>query len=73
MKIEIKKVNIDGEDLEDHHDGDVSNKDEKWHESHREPIKPLMDPQVVKEFLKGDYCLHGGTGWWKYEFCYGMK
>jgi len=30
-----------------------------------------MDPEVVKEFLLGDYCLHGGTGWWKYEFCYG--
>ena len=30
-----------------------------------------MDPEVVKAFLLGDYCLHGGTGWWKYEFCYG--
>jgi hypothetical protein len=37
----------------------------------REPFKPLMDPEVVKEFLLGEYCLHGGTGWWKYEFCYG--
>jgi len=32
-----------------------------------------MDPQVVKEFLKGEYCLYGGSGWWKYEFCYGKK
>ena len=29
--------------------------------------------QVVKEFLKGEYCLYGGSGWWKYEFCYGKK
>jgi endoplasmic reticulum lectin 1 len=29
--------------------------------------------QVVKEFLRGDYCLYGGAGWWKYEFCYGKK
>jgi endoplasmic reticulum lectin 1 len=27
----------------------------------------------VKEFLVGDYCLYGGSGWWKYEFCYGKK
>lgn len=32
-----------------------------------------MDPEVVKAFLLGDYCLHGGTGWWKYEFCYGKS
>ena len=36
-------------------------------------MKPLMDPQVVQEFLLGQYCLYGGTGWWKYEFCYGQK
>lgn len=30
-----------------------------------------MDPEVVKEFLRGEHCLFGGTGWWKYEFCYG--
>ena len=32
-----------------------------------------MSPQVVKEFLRGEYCLYGGSGWWKYEFCYGKK
>lgn len=21
--------------------------------------------------MSGRDCLHGGTGWWKYEFCYG--
>ena len=38
-----------------------------------QPFKPLMDPEVVKQFLKGDYCLYGGMGWWKYEFCYGKN
>uniref|UniRef100_H3DGQ4 Endoplasmic reticulum lectin n=1 Tax=Tetraodon nigroviridis TaxID=99883 RepID=H3DGQ4_TETNG len=34
-------------------------------------ISRLTDDQLVKEFLSGSYCLHGGVGWWKYEFCYG--
>ncbi|XP_061646275.1 endoplasmic reticulum lectin 1 [Phyllopteryx taeniolatus] len=34
-------------------------------------ISRLTDEQLVKEFLSGSYCLHGGVGWWKYEFCYG--
>ena len=36
-------------------------------------MKPLTDPQVVRDFLMGDHCLYGGTGWWRYEFCYGKK
>jgi len=34
----------------------------------------VMDAETKKilhAFLQGDYCLRGGTGWWKYEFCYG--
>ncbi|XP_068972203.1 endoplasmic reticulum lectin 1 isoform X2 [Bombus flavifrons] len=27
----------------------------------------------VKNFLSGKNCLHGGNGWWKYEFCYGRS
>uniref|UniRef100_A0AAQ5XB48 Endoplasmic reticulum lectin n=1 Tax=Amphiprion ocellaris TaxID=80972 RepID=A0AAQ5XB48_AMPOC len=34
-------------------------------------ISRLTDDQLIKEFLSGSYCLHGGVGWWKYEFCYG--
>ncbi|XP_028676252.1 endoplasmic reticulum lectin 1 isoform X2 [Erpetoichthys calabaricus] len=34
-------------------------------------ISKLTDEQLIKEFLSGSYCLHGGVGWWKYEFCYG--
>ncbi|XP_064484329.1 endoplasmic reticulum lectin 1-like [Ornithodoros turicata] len=31
------------------------------------------DPKLVRDFLSGDHCLSGGTGWWQYEFCYGKK
>ncbi|KAJ8309266.1 hypothetical protein KUTeg_014140 [Tegillarca granosa] len=29
------------------------------------------DKQVLREFLSGDYCLQGGSGWWMHEFCFG--
>jgi len=29
------------------------------------------DFSPVENFLNGKTCLNGGTGWWKYEFCYG--
>lgn len=35
-------------------------------------IKPL-DTSPVESFLAGKNCLTGGTGWWKYEFCYGKS
>ncbi|XP_034950464.1 endoplasmic reticulum lectin 1 isoform X2 [Chelonus insularis] len=34
-------------------------------------IQPDVSP--VKSFLSGKHCLHGGDGWWKYEFCYGRS
>ncbi|KAK9412185.1 endoplasmic reticulum lectin 1 [Crotalus adamanteus] len=34
-------------------------------------ISKLTDEQLIKEFLSGSYCFHGGVGWWRYEFCYG--
>ncbi|CAL4065075.1 unnamed protein product, partial [Meganyctiphanes norvegica] len=37
------------------------------------PPQPSIDQKLVEDFLNGDYCLHGGSGWWKYEFCYGRK
>lgn len=47
--------------------------------SERRPRVPLFSPQpaidqkLVEDFLNGDYCLHGGSRWWKYEFCHGRK
>jgi endoplasmic reticulum lectin 1 len=31
----------------------------------------IEDTTPVENFLEGKNCLTGGTGWWKYEFCYG--
>jgi len=67
VKIDIRPVPVEGEEAE------VEASSGQWKETVREPFKPLMDPEVVKEFLRGDYCLYGGSGWWKYEFCYGKK
>lgn len=36
-------------------------------------VPPPRDTKLVKDFLSGDYCLFGGSGWWKFEFCYGKK
>lgn len=74
VKIEIKPVQIDNVDEEELAEAIKEAKSSLWKTgSSREPFKPLMDPQVVKDFLKGEYCLYGGSGWWKYEFCYGKK
>ncbi|XP_072939191.1 endoplasmic reticulum lectin 1 isoform X2 [Epargyreus clarus] len=35
------------------------------------PMSVILDDSPVRAFLNGENCLHGGTGWWKYEFCYG--
>ncbi|KAG5894970.1 hypothetical protein JTB14_009704 [Gonioctena quinquepunctata] len=35
--------------------------------------KKLHDTSPVENFLRGKNCLNGGTGWWKFEFCYGKS
>jgi endoplasmic reticulum lectin 1 len=30
------------------------------------------DPTVVRQFLAGEYCLKGGSGWWHFEVCNGQ-
>lgn len=42
-------------------------------ESPRPGIGALTDQQIITEFLRGDYCIQGGSGWWKHEFCYGKS
>lgn len=32
---------------------------------------PTEMQKMIESFWRGDVCLHGGTGWWKYEVCYG--
>lgn len=46
------------------------NLNEKEHLS--KPESPI-DTSPVESFLSGKYCLNGGSGWWKYEFCYGKS
>ncbi|KAL1491163.1 hypothetical protein ABEB36_011803 [Hypothenemus hampei] len=33
----------------------------------------VMDTSPVRSFLQGKHCLYGGSGWWKFEFCYGKS
>lgn len=44
-------------------------------ESGKKPFQQFSsspeDTSIVESFLSGKTCLTGGTGWWKYEFCYG--
>ncbi|GJQ82036.1 hypothetical protein Trydic_g6912 [Trypoxylus dichotomus] len=48
--------------------------DMKDKEEPRQMIEsPPTDTSPVESFLSGENCLHGGTGWWKYEFCYGKS
>jgi len=44
-----------------------------FHPPKRQPMVPKigthMDKATLKAFLTGKYCLKGGTGWWRHEFC----
>lgn len=73
VKNQAQELEVDIDELESVKETINRFKDSQWKTVNRQPFKPLMDPEVVKQFLKGDYCLYGGTGWWKYEFCYGKK
>ncbi|KAJ8921460.1 hypothetical protein NQ315_003078 [Exocentrus adspersus] len=37
------------------------------------PDTKIADSSPVESFLRGKHCLNGGTGWWKFEFCYGKS
>lgn len=34
-------------------------------------ISAETDKALLRQFLKGEFCLTGNSGWWSYEFCYG--
>lgn len=34
---------------------------------------PPSDASVFDEFIAGTYCLYGGGGWWKHEYCHGKQ
>lgn len=31
------------------------------------------DASIFDEFIAGTYCLYGGSGWWKHEYCHGKQ
>ncbi|KAL4237569.1 hypothetical protein ACF0H5_002283 [Mactra antiquata] len=33
-------------------------------------IGKQADDELIRDFLNGDYCIHGGGGWWKHEYCH---
>ena len=35
------------------------------------PTPPTDRTTFLKDFFSGQQCLTGGSGWWKYELCYG--
>uniref|UniRef100_A0A914EMG4 Endoplasmic reticulum lectin 1 n=1 Tax=Acrobeloides nanus TaxID=290746 RepID=A0A914EMG4_9BILA len=37
------------------------------------PTPGAEEAQIIQDFWAGRSCLYGGSGWWKYEFCYGRK
>ncbi|XP_044258642.1 endoplasmic reticulum lectin 1 [Tribolium madens] len=42
-------------------------------ETTKMPESKPLDTSPVQSFLAGKNCLTGGTGWWRYEFCYGKS
>lgn len=40
-------------------------------EKPQKPIKVTNSDKIwIKDFFSGLQCLHGGSGWWRFEFCY---
>lgn len=46
---------------------------EESNEDNSEDFSSKFDSKILANFLSGDLCLRGGSGWWRYEFCYGNK
>ncbi|XP_018398368.1 PREDICTED: endoplasmic reticulum lectin 1 isoform X2 [Cyphomyrmex costatus] len=82
MELESLKIRQQARDGESRvrveiHPLDVTDK----HENIDESINAMQTDQnispteisPVQNFLSGKNCLHGGNGWWKYEFCYGRS
>ncbi|XP_026315422.1 endoplasmic reticulum lectin 1 isoform X3 [Hyposmocoma kahamanoa] len=63
LKFELHPI---GDESEDHMFEDPKNK-----VLIDKPPTAVTDDSPVRAFLNGEDCLNGGTGWWKYEFCYG--
>lgn len=51
----------------------MEKKADEYFSSILDPNSAKLDISPHQNFLKGKQCLHGGDGWWKYEFCYGRS
>lgn len=72
--LKVEKIDKDGEThlkFEFHPLGEGETLQENKPTRLIEKSQPITDDSPVRAFLNGDNCLNGGTGWWKYEFCYG--
>ncbi|XP_011866295.1 PREDICTED: endoplasmic reticulum lectin 1 isoform X2 [Vollenhovia emeryi] len=63
------RVEIHPLDIPDKH----SNIDESINALQTDQNVSPAEVSPVQNFLSGKNCLHGGNGWWKYEFCYGRS
>ncbi|XP_031779980.1 endoplasmic reticulum lectin 1 isoform X1 [Nasonia vitripennis] len=77
----IFRVDKDGQDGQPQVQVEIHPVDSTWkHYNLDDTLNPLIDQgnnlaksNSVENFLSGHNCLNGGTGWWKYEFCYGRS
>ncbi|XP_038214508.1 endoplasmic reticulum lectin 1 isoform X2 [Zerene cesonia] len=78
MKLNHQSIRLSSNDGETHLKFElhpISEEGEVAQQSKAPPLidkpAPITDDSPVRAFLNGENCLDGGTGWWKYEFCYG--
>ncbi|CAB3255731.1 unnamed protein product [Arctia plantaginis] len=75
--LKVEKIDKDGEthlkfELHPLNEDEDLVEDAKPHQQLVDKSPPVItDDSPVRAFLNGENCLNGGTGWWKYEFCYG--
>ncbi|CAH2232700.1 jg5324 [Pararge aegeria aegeria] len=62
LKFELHPISDDETDVQDSSKQDTIA---------AEITPPVTDDSPVRALLNGEECMTGGTGWWKYEFCYG--
>ncbi|XP_026732359.1 endoplasmic reticulum lectin 1 isoform X1 [Trichoplusia ni] len=74
--LKVEKIDKDGEthlkfELHPLNEDEELVEDSKTQLLERKPLTVMTDDSPARAFLNGENCLNGGTGWWKYEFCYG--
>ncbi|XP_068632451.1 endoplasmic reticulum lectin 1 isoform X2 [Battus philenor] len=73
--LKVEKIDKDGEthlkfELHPLHE-DEGTDETKITAATEKKVPDFTGDSPIEAFLNGENCLNGGTGWWKYEFCYG--